>query len=58
MQLHTVCSQSCTLVVGGDESTDDGAVHDAGGDVTLKENATSAGFKECKESSGAINIII
>lgn len=39
-------------MVGGGESTEDGAVHVSSTDVTLKEGATGADFKECKESSG------
>ena len=48
---HTICSQSGTLV-GGDESADDGAVHDSSAEVTLKESATGADLKQYEESSG------
>ena len=34
-------------MVGGGESTEDGAVHVSSTDVTLKEGAAGADFKEC-----------
>lgn len=51
MQIHTICSQSGTLVDGGG-STGDGAVHDENRGVTSKEGATSADLNECDKSSG------